>query len=354
MALFSVSNVRLTGISGSVPVTEVSNYDYKWISVKERELLVKMTGIEKRRVVPGLRTITASDLCYAATEKLIEELKWDKKDVDMLVFISQSRDYSLPSTSAILQDRLSLPHSCMTFDICLGCSAYVYGLSVIAGLMQTGMIKKSLLLVGDISTLSTSYRDKSAYPLFGDAGTATAFEYDPKAPVMHFNLMTDGSGFDAIIMPDGGLRNWYDRKKSFIYKKHDVGIYRTPLNVHLDGIKVFSFSLREVAPNARDLLTYCNKTIEEADYIVLHQANKLINESIRKKLKVPEEKLPYTIHKYGNTSCASIPITMVAELQKELKTRYLRMLLSGFGVGLSWGSVWLETDNVVVPDVIDL
>jgi 3-oxoacyl-[acyl-carrier-protein] synthase-3 len=155
-------------------------------------------------------------------------------------------------------------------------------------------------------------------------------------------------------MPDGGLRNWYDRKKSFIYKKHDVGIYRTPLNVHLDGIKVFSFSLREVAPNARDLLTYCNKTIEEADYIVLHQANKLINESIRKKLKVPEEKLPYTIHKYGNTSCASIPITMVAELQKELKTRYLRMLLSGFGVGLSWGSVWLETDNVVVPDVIDL
>jgi 3-oxoacyl-[acyl-carrier-protein] synthase-3 len=109
-----------------------------------------------------------------------------------------------------------------------------------------------------------------------------------------------------------------------------------------------------VAPNARDLLTYCNKTIEEADYIVLHQANKLINESIRKKLKVPEEKLPYTIHKYGNTSCASIPITMVAELQKELKTRYLRMLLSGFGVGLSWGSVWLETDNVVVPDVIDL
>jgi len=354
MALFSVSNVRLSGVSGTIPVTEISNFDYKWISMKERELLVKMTGIEKRRVVPGLRTLTASDLCFTAAEKLIQELGWDKNDIDLLIFISQSRDYSLPTTSTILQDRLGLPHTCMTLDICLGCSAYVYGLSVIGSMMQSGMIKKSLLLVGDISTLSTSYRDKSAYPLFGDAGTASAFEYDPEAPAIHFNLMSDGSGYDAIIIPDGGLRNWYDRKKSFIYKKFDTGIYRTPLNVHLDGIKVFSFSLREVAPNARELLKYCNKTIEEADYVVLHQANKLINESIRKKLKIPEDRLPYTIHKYGNTSCSSIPVTLVSELQKQLRSGHLKMLLSGFGVGLSWGSVWIETDHVVVPDIIEM
>ncbi|MCX6256907.1 MAG: ketoacyl-ACP synthase III [Bacteroidia bacterium] len=354
MAIFSFHNVKFSGVSGAIPLKEISNSDYKWISAKERDLLIKTTGVEKRRVVPGFRTITTSDLCFSAAEKLLYDLKWDKNEIDLLIFISQSRDYSIPQTSAILQDRLGLPHSCMTLDISLGCSAYVYGLSVICGLMQSGTIRKSLLLVGDISSLGTSYRDKSAYPLFGDAGTASAFQYEPSAPAMHFNLMSDGSGYDAIIMPDAGMRNWIDRKKSFEYKKYGTGIYRTKLNLHLDGIKVFNFSLREVAPNVKELLKVINKTVEEADYVVLHQANKLINEVVRKKLKVPEDKFPYTIHKFGNTSCASIPLTIASELQTALRMKHANLLLSGFGVGLSWGSVWMETDKLVVSDIIEM
>ena len=349
MALLTIPAVRLSGLSGCVPQKVEYTRDYQWITKKEREQLIKSVGVEKRHVAP--KDTTTADLCVIAAEKLLTELAWDRKEIELLVFVSQSRDYWVPTTACIIQDRLGLAHSCIAFDISMGCSGFVYGLSVAGAMMQSGAIRKALLLVGDISTLTTSYRDKSTYPLFGDAGTATALEFDEDAVPMIFNMQTDGSGFGAIIIRDGGARNRINRK-SFDVKKYAPGIHRTHIQLELDGIEVFNFSLREVVPNIKALLGHSGKTLADFDYVVFHQANLLINETVRKMLRLEKEKVPYSIRDFGNTSCASVPLTMITALRNDLASRRVRLLLSAFGVGLSWGSVSLETDTIVCPELI--
>jgi len=351
MALFSVNNIKITGMAAAVPKKEVSNLNYKWISVKERNQVVKMIGVEKRHIAE--KGQTTSDLCFAAANKLLDDLGWDRNEIQALIFVSQSMDYIIPATSPILQDRLGLPKSCMALDIGLGCSGFVYGLSMIGSLMSQAKMNKALLMAGDLSNVTSSYRDKSTYPLFGDAGTVTALEYDENAVPMIFNLQTDGAGYEAIMIHDGGVRNWVS-KDSFKYKKYGDGMYRNKLQIALNGIEVFNFSLREVVPNIKATLKYAGKTLNDYDYLVFHQANRLINETLRKMLKVEKEKVPYSIHKFGNTSSASVPITMISELQEELASKKNRFLLSAFGIGLSWGTVLLETEGVVCPGVLEV
>ncbi len=348
MALFEIPDIRIAGISACVPQKRLSNHDYNWITEKERNQLIQMIGVESRHVAePGQ---TTSDLCFQAAEQLLESLAWERGEINLLVFVSQSRDYIIPSTSTILQDRLKLPKTCMAIDINLGCSGYVYGLSVIGSLMRTTGMQKALLLVGDLSNVTSCYRDKSTFPLFGDAGTATALELKPGFAPMQFNLQTDGSGYDAIIIPDGGVRNLMSRK-SFNIKKYGEGIYRSRLHIALNGIEVFNFSLREVVPNIKTTLKHFNRPLDEFDYLVFHQANRLINETIRKMLKVDPARVPYSLHDYGNTSCSSIPLTLVTQLRGVLAEKPQKLLLSAFGIGLSWGTVLVSTDGIVVPEI---
>ena len=351
MALFSIPNIRIAGMAAAVPVREVSNLDYRWISVKERNQLVKTVGVEKRRIAE--KGQTTSDLCFAAANKLLDEMKWNREEIQALIFVAQSTDYIIPATSTILQDRLSLPKTCLAFDVNLGCSGYVYGLSIIGSLMSQSGMKKALLLAGDLSNVTSSYRDKSTYPLFGDAGTATALTYDKSAVPMTFNLQTDGSGYEAIMIHDGGVRNLVT-KDSFRYRKYGEGIYRNNLQISLNGIEVFNFSLREVVPNIKATLEFAGKTLDDYDYLVFHQANRLINETLRKMLKVEKEKVPYSIQKYGNTSSASVPLTIISELQEVIRSKRVRFLLSAFGIGLSWGTVLMETEGVVCPGVLEV
>lgn len=348
MALFNIDDIRIAGIAACVPEKVLSNHNYKWIKESERNLLIRTIGVEQRHVAePGE---TTSDLCFQAALELMEALNWQRSEIGLLVFVSQSRDYIIPSTSAILQDRLLLPKTCMAIDINLGCSGYVYGLSVISSLIKATGIAKSLLLVGDLSNVTSAYRDKSTYPLFGDAGTATAIELKPGAPSMDFNLQTDGSGHEAIIIRDGGVRNLAS-KKSFTVEKYGEGIFRNRLQIELNGIEVFNFSLREVVPNIKTTLKHFQRSLDEFDYLIFHQANKLINETLRKMLKVDQVKVPYSLKDYGNTSCASIPLTLVSQLKNELEQKPLKLLLSAFGIGLSWGTIFLETDGIVIPEV---
>lgn len=350
MAIFEIPDVRIAGLSACVPKKILSNHDYNWITQKERDQLIQMIGVETRHVAePGQ---TTADLCFQAAEQLLDRLGWDRGEINLLVFVSQSRDYIIPSTSAILQDRLKLPKTCMAIDINLGCSGYVYGLSVISSLIRTTGLQKGLLLVGDLSNVTSSYRDKSTFPLFGDAGTATALELKPGYAPMQFNLQTDGSGYDAIIIHDGGVRNLVSRK-SFSYKKYGEGIYRNRLQIALDGIEVFNFSLREVVPNIKTTLKKYDRQLDEFNFLVFHQANRLINETLRKMLKVDPAKVPYSLHDFGNTSCSSIPLTMVTQLQNILTEKPQKLLLSAFGIGLSWGTVLIETDGIVVPELTE-
>ncbi len=351
MAIFSIPNIKIAGIASAIPKEVYNNFDYELLGDKEKQAFVKMTGVEKRRVAP--KGTTTSDLCETAAKKLMDKLKWNASQVDMLVFISQSRDYIIPATAGILQDKLGMSKDCIAYDISLGCSGYVYGLSTVGAQMSVGGLKKALLMVGDVSTQNTGYNDKSTFPLFGDAGTVTALEYEENAPLMTFNLQTDGSGYKAIMIEDGGIRNLVSGS-SFKEEEISEGIKRNKMHIALDGVEVFNFSLREVKPNISRLLEEAGKETEEIDYFILHQANKLMNETIRKQLKMPEEKFPFSIQEFGNTSSASIPLTLNYCLQDKLKSEKLQLLLSGFGVGLSWGSVILETEKIVCPDIIEI
>jgi 3-oxoacyl-[acyl-carrier-protein] synthase III len=351
MAFFSIDNISIKGIAAAVPKKEISNRDYTYISEQERKLLIKTTGIEKRRAI-GDSGVTTTDLCFAAAEKLMEQTKTPKEDIQILIFVSQTPDYFLPASSVMLQNRLGLPKSCMAFDINLGCSGYVYGLSVISSMMSNAKMKKGLLLAGDVSTIDTPWEDKSVYPLFGDGGSATLLEYDEQAGKTTFSLNSDGSGYEAIIVREGAARKPFT-KESFNLVERENGIKRANRNLELNGMEVFNFSVTVVPKNVEEFFRLTSTTPLSYDYFVMHQANLLMNETIRKKLKFPPEKIPYTLPKYGNTSSASIPVTIVSELRDKVAGE-VSFLLSGFGVGLSWATVSLKTKGLICPEVIEI
>jgi len=350
MAIFSVNNFALKALASCVPEREFNNLDYDLIPLKERETLIKMTGVGKRRVAK--LGMTTADLCEQAALKLFTETGWERDSVDVLIFVSQSRDFLIPCTSVILQHKLGLPKTTLAMDIPLGCSGFIYGMSVMGSLLSSGALKRGILMAGDISTVNCSVKDKSTYPLFGDAGSVAFFEYDPNADPVHFNLQSDGSGWQAISIPEGGMRN-FASKESFDYVDIEEGVSRNKVQLTLNGIEVFNFSLREVAPNINALLTAVSQPIENFDYYLFHQANMLMNESIRKKLRLPKEKVPYTLPIYGNTSSASIPLTIVSQIGQEISSKKLSLLLCGFGVGLSWGTALINTSDVVCPAIVE-
>lgn len=342
MAYLRTSNSSILAISSCVPKGIERTAEYDYISRDEQELFSKTTGIKERRVAD--KNVTCSDLCYEAAKDIINKFNC-ADEIDILIFVSQSPDYYLPATSVLLQDRLRLKNQCIAFDINLGCSGYVYGLSIISNLLQSGQLKKALLLVGDKSTTSTTYTDKSTYPLFGDAGTATLLEYNKYSADSHFNLQSDGSGKDSIMIEHGQSRNPFDETLNELHEI-EPGIIRAKKHLILKGFDIFNFALQEVTPNINELLKQSGIAKEDIDYFVFHQANKLINESVRKKLKLDSSKTPGSIELFGNTSSASIPLTICYALKDELQSKKLTLLLSGFGVGFSWGSVILKTENV--------
>lgn len=352
MSFVSVNNISLRGIAACVPSNTYDNLNYNHISFEERELFIKTTGIKERRVAED--EMSTSDLCFEPAKQLIEKLQWNKEDIDIVIMVTQSPDYFIPGSAIILQHKLGLKKTCLAFDINLGCSGYVYGLYVLGNLMSSGQLKKGLLLAGDKSTVSTSYKDKSAYPLFGDAGSATALEFDEKASTMFFNLASDGSGKDAINIEHGGSR-YGIRNDTFDMVDVEPGISREKRHLKLDGIEIFNFALREVASNVNELYQKSNQNMSDTDLFIFHQANKLINESVRKKIKITDtSKVLYSLEKYGNTSSASIPLTMVTEASDVLNTQENNLCLSGFGVGFSWGSALIKTQPLICLPLIEI
>ncbi len=350
MALFSISNVQLKGLSVCVPANTEDNKELSLLSENERDLFIKTVGIRFRRV--ATKGITASDLCFEAANRLLDEMNWKREEVNVLIFVTQTPDYIIPNTSSVLQEKLGLSKNCVVFDINLGCSGYVYGLSILSSLLQNIPNGRGLLLVGDVSTSVISKTDRSTTPLFSDAGSATALE-TTNAGIMHFNLQTDGKEYDDIIVPDGGFRN-KTNENSFLIKEFEKGVCRSNLDMKLDGVQIFNFALREVAPNINDLLQERAIERDYIDFFVLHQANRLMLESLRKKLQVPAEKFLYSLHDFGNTSSATIPLTIVVQLADKIRSARIKWLLSGFGVGLSWGSVYLETEKVTCLPLIEV
>lgn len=343
MAYFSFSNVRIAGFSAGVPKTVLSNEGMDGGQYSASSF-IQSTGVLNHRVSDDL---TAGDLCYAAAEKLISDLGWNKDEIDILVFVSQHADYILPATACILQDRLGLSKECYAADLSLGCSGWVYGLSTVVSLLSAGTARKALLMSGD-GKRRINYVD----PLFGHAGAVTALEFQEGATPIQFYFGTDGSGYDALIIPDGGARNQFS-DKSFVPEDVD-GHMLTRLQSRMKGMDVFSFGISMGPKSVKRLAEHFGFDYQDCDYFVFHQANLLMNEKIRTKLKLPEEKVPYCLQDFGNTASASIPLTIVTQLKDKFENQKTKFIGCGFGVGLSWASCRFDTEDVVVSELVEL
>lgn len=344
MGLSTLNNVRFAGMASCVPKRVVSNLEDCPLSLRtERERLVRNIGIKTRRICPEWQCF--SDLAFIATEKLLEELQWRRDEIDALIVVTQSPDYLIPATAIILQDRLKLSQTTIAFDVNLGCSGYPFGLHLLGSMIAAGAIKKGLVLVGD---KGASIKD----PIFSDAGTATALEFDANATPMHFDLNSDGSGYKAILLPVGGHREPYGMQH-LIPHRDEHGMLRWPSDLILDGPAVLSFSTQRVPPAVVRLLDYAKTDKESVDYFVFHQANRMINETIRKKLGLPVEKVPSTLHDLGNTSGASLPVTMTVRLHEQLNGAKHKLLLGGFGIGLSWGTAIVDIEDAKFPALLE-
>lgn len=351
MANLSIKNVAIKGMAACVPNIISENNSLSVFGSECADDFIKSTGIERRHIAP--QEICTSDLCCEAAKKLLKALEWDKGTIDCIVFVTQTPDYRLPATSAIIQEQLGFSTDCYALDISLGCSGWVYGLSVIAALMSSGSMKRGLLLTGDTISKLCSEKDKSTYPLFGDAGTASALEYSLGDEYMHFLMNTNGKGANSIIIPDGGNRNAASLS-SFIEESRNNGLVSNRLQLILEGMDVFSFGISCAPASVTKLISEFGLEKDKIDYFLFHQANLFMNEKIRKKLKLPEIKVPYSLKNFGNTSSATIPLTMITQLQHNLQNEVLSFIGCGFGVGLSWGSTYFKTDKIVCPDLIIL
>lgn len=352
MAFSKIHNVAIRGISACAPAhIEENNDDLPVFKEGEAARVVAQTGIERKHtIVPG-SSITISDLCAKSFEVLIEKLGWKRETIDILVLVSSSADYITPPTSNVLHGKLGLSEDCMCFDIRQGCPGWVVGMSTVSAMVSTGNFRRAVVLCGDASTLLTSPFDKETRPLFSDAGTATAIEYDTTASDMEFQHGSRGSAFEAIITPSGGQRNPMSAD-ALEFKSYGENIVRRGIDCLMDGMGVFSFGLSMAPKSLQLLLDEYDINRDDVDYFLFHQANQYMNTKIMKKLKLDPEKVPFSLKDFGNTSCASIPLTLVYKCREAYESRPVNTIACTFGVGLAWGSFHFKTDKIVCPELI--
>ena len=346
MAYWNIKNVALRGVTGTVPNNPVKSSDLPFFTKEEADTFNATVGIKNRYIAS--EDICASDLCFDAAERLIAGLGWEKETIDVLLFASVTGDFKTPPTSAILQDRLGLPSSTFVLDIPMGCCGCMYGINVAGNMLSAGTAKRAIVLVGDTAMRMGNPKDKSRGPLFGDSGTALALEYDTTAEDIIIDFNTLGSGYQALMTPHGGYRHPVTQE-SFVEQDFGNGIIRAPKDALINGMDVFSFAITKPPISVKKMLE--NQGLDkdkDIDFFLIHQANKLIVDRLVKKLKLPVEKVPYNLQKFGNLGGASILMLMVSEIAEELSSKPLTLLCSSFGLGLTWGTMLLKTNRMTV------
>ncbi|MDR0988642.1 MAG: ketoacyl-ACP synthase III [Prevotellaceae bacterium] len=339
-------------MAAAVPRTVIKNYEYtEFFPAEQVKEVVDKIGVTERRFA-GKETCS-SDLCYAASEKLIKDNKIDRAEIDLLVFISQTPDYRMPATSVILQHRLGLPKTAIAFDINLGCSAFIYGLSVVYAMMQQTGIRKALLLDGETRSKVYSPKDRRTAFLFGDGGVAALIERNDQVGDSFFSLNSDGSLESLIKINGGGYRNPSSVETLEERVVDEYGNIRSDEQGYMNGGDVFNFVIREIPKDIKSLVSYAEANIEDIDYYVFHQANSFINGYLSKKMKLDASKIPSTIAKYGNTSSVSVPLTIVSELKSALHGQKL-LLLCAFGVGMTWANAIIPFVDCRISDIVEV
>jgi 3-oxoacyl-[acyl-carrier-protein] synthase-3 len=306
--------------------------------------VVKMTGVQTRYWVEN--GATTSDLCASAADRLLDGLSWERDSVDGIIFVSQTPDYRLPATACVLQDRLGFRTGILAFDVSLGCSGYPYSLWLAMMMIQTGAARRIILAVGDTSSIMNDSEDRGTALLFGDAGTVTAVEATEEGEGdAHFILGTDGQGADNLIVPMGAFR-----------KREATGKFegRQLDKLYMDGGEVFNFTLKAVPGLIRDTMEAAGKTIDDYDVFLLHQANAFMIRHLAKKAKLPPEKVPINIDRYGNTSSATLPLLMTTDVADDLASGERQVAMFGFGVGYSWAAASMKIGPLKCVETITL
>lgn len=343
MAFFHYDNIQISGVASAVPTQRVTVDSFADSFGKETvEKFTKMTGVVEFRKT--LEHQTASDLGFAAAEQLLQKKNVDRDEIRALVFIAHSVDYRRPATACVLHKRLGLPKECVAFDIGLGCSATVYGLQVVGSMMANSDITKALLITGESLTKMVNPADKSVAMLFGDGGSALLLEKKDNAP-LDVLLRTDGSGYRSIIAPAGGYRNMDAPRKDEIWSDGNI---RNLYNTYMNGTDVFSFTINEVPAAIKDFIEKTGAGIDEYDCFAFHQANQYISKQLAKKFKIPMEKMPLCLDRYGNTSAPAVTMALCDRYGEESGSK-IKTMFCCFGVGLSWGvaSAAIDTNDIL-------
>jgi len=349
MAFLSFDNVGIEGISACVPKNIKKNKDLKsLLGEDELNKVINSIGIEEMRYAD--KGITPADLCISSAKTLIEDLKINKSDIDLVLFLSQNGDFKIPATSPSIQHKLGLPKTTACIDLTLACSGYVYALSTAYAYVSQPTINKVLLLVGETFSQIVSKNDKVNLPLYGDAGTATIVSKGDYGK-SQFNLYSDGSGFKSIHIPAGGAR-CPSSIETVKVREMENGNSRTLHQLYMDGLDVFNFTLKVVPSSVKEALLKSNNNNDTIDYFLFHQANRFMIDFFRKKLKIIDKKVPISLDKFGNVSSATIPLTLVTKLRDKIKNK--KLLLSGFGAGLSWATAVLNTSNCQISKLKEL
>lgn len=347
-----VEGVRIAGFRAVVPKQRHSYLeDHSLFSAEEARKLYATIGVAERRLLP--RPYCASDLCVAAAEGLMAQLGWDPASIDLLIFVSQDADYVLPVTAAIMQKRLGLPTTTAAFDVPLGCSGWVYGTWMASRLLGGTSGRRALVLAGDNSARWLHPEDRATLPLFGDAGSATALEIDADASPLHAILGTDGSGAKHIFVKAGGKRDCLIPTREKLSDAEHDRLYRDA-RLTLNGAEVFTFTLRAVPTLLRDAVAHAGNELADIDYVVPHQANRMMLEHIRKKIGADPDRFIIDMEKFGNTSSASIPLAICNRLGAAVAGGTQRLLMAGFGVGWSWGALVADVGPIPEPQVAEL
>ncbi len=333
---------RIAGVVSALPPKVVGNETFLDRFGDGVAEVTKMTGVMSRHVAEA--GVATSDLCFAAGQRLLEGLGWEPESVDGIIFISQSPDYPLPATACLLQQRLGMRTTTVAFDVNLGCSAYPYGIWLAMSLIQTGSMDRVLIAVGDINTRANDPNDRSVAMLFGDCGAMTALEAGgAETDVAHFLLGTDGRGGDNLIVPASRHR---DRTGDARFAGRNLDM------VYMDGAEIFNFTLKAVPALVRETIEIAGVPQEEYSSFLFHQANTFMLNHLAKKAKLPKDKVPINMDRYGNTSSATIPLVMTTDVADLLKSGRQRIGMFGFGVGYSWGSASMEVGPLKVCETV--
>lgn len=339
MILTSFDDLKISAIAAAVSNNWTAIGDISEEDPSVLKKFTKTTGV-KGRYNADIKQ-TTSDFCYVAAKEILREKNVDPRDIGILVFVTQTADYGIPSTACLLQDRLGISKDCMAFDVNLGCSGFSYGLNIVASLMKASNTKKALLLAGDTSAKEHSRRWKSktthaASLLFGDSGTATLLELTDTAKPVKMISRTDGNGYKAIIAPYGGWRN-PDKPKS-----------EQP-GTRMDDVAVFNFALEEVPLILKETMDLSGLTPKDYDCLVLHQANLFMLKQIARRSGFTPAQNLISLDEFGNTSSSSLPITLVKEYGASTENKEIHCIMCGFGVGLSWSTVdcYINTEDIL-------